>query len=135
MNLFFYSQVNFNFIQDTSVLTKSGNIEAFDDTYGSALNQTQTVYGGHDQQKEIHLLNESSLPHSSHKRLPYHIFTLMEKEPVEKWQMPLIFNEVNIHNVQVIIDIFFNLKIFKLSCGFHLLKIQSVSSTIVVQVY
>ena len=85
------------------MLTKSGPIEAFDETCGSALNQNETIYGGQDNhQREISLLNESNLPPSSKKRLPYHIFTLEEKEPVEKWQMPFIYTELTIHNVQVV---------------------------------
>lgn len=85
------------------MLTKSGPIETFDDTCGSVLDQTYANdNGGQDnQQKEINLLNEANLPSSSQKRLPFHIFTLDDKEPVEKWQMPFIYNEITIFNVQV----------------------------------
>jgi len=103
-----YSYVFKNiFIQDTSLLTKSGPIEAFDDTCGSVLNQTTISGGQENQQKEMSLLTEASLPPSSQKRLPYHIFTLEEKEPIERWQMPFIYSEVSIQNVQVFNNFYF----------------------------
>ncbi|KAL7073374.1 hypothetical protein ACQ4LE_007464 [Meloidogyne hapla] len=97
---------------DTSLLAKSGPIEAFDDTCGSIMNQT-TISGGQDNhQKEMSLLNETSLPPSSQKRLPYHIFTLEDKEPVEKWQMPFIYTELSILNVQLWVSLIENTKCF-----------------------
>ncbi|CAK5073192.1 unnamed protein product [Meloidogyne enterolobii] len=97
---------------DTSLLTKSGPIEAFDDTCGSVLNQTTISAGQENQQKEMSLLTEASLPPSSQKRLPYHIFTLEEKEPIERWQMPFIYSEVSIKNVQLWVSLIENTKCF-----------------------
>nr|CAD2205614.1 unnamed protein product [Meloidogyne enterolobii] len=97
---------------DTSLLTKSGPIEAFDDTCGSVLNQTTISGGQENQQKEMSLLTEASLPPSSQKRLPYHIFTLEEKEPIERWQMPFIYSEVSIQNVQLWVSLIENTKCF-----------------------
>lgn len=89
------------------MLTKSGQVDTFDDTTGLAMGEVTLMQQIGVQQpagasnRIDSLLHESNLPNSAKERLPYHLLMLEDKESIDKFQSLFIYTELTIYNVQV----------------------------------